>query len=95
MKSIPPAKAANSVQTTAFQTRFSNFVALSICMTFSPRLKVFPPLGQTRNAGAMDFRGYRDAKHGHMANLLPRTITKMDAQFALSKIRETLFIVQE
>lgn len=88
MKSIPPAKAANSVQTTAFQTRFSNFVALSICMTFSPRLEVFPPLGQTRNAGAMDFRGYRDAKHGHMANLLPRTVTKMDAQFALSKIRE-------
>jgi hypothetical protein len=42
----------------------------------------------------MDFRGYRDAKHGHMANLLPRTVTKMDAQFALSKIQGTLFIVQ-
>jgi len=76
MKSSPPAKAANSVQTTAFQTLFSNFVALSICMTFAPRLEVFPPLEQTRNAGAMDFRGYRDAKHGHMANLLPRSGNK-------------------
>jgi len=45
-------------------------------MTFSPRLEVFPPLGQTRNADAMDFRGYRDAKHGHMANLLPRSGNK-------------------
>ena len=48
-----------------------------------------------RNAGAMDFRGYRDAKHGHIANLLPRTITKMDAQFALAKIREPFSSLQE
>jgi hypothetical protein len=56
------AKTTNSAQTTAFQRRFNNFVAL--CMAFSPLLGI-SPLGQKRNADAITFKGNRTIKRRH------------------------------